>query len=143
MNKVSQHNRSLHSSYFEKSSNMAKLWKKMKKGLVQLALNPFFGRLNPISSTRSVTTLQHTALYIKVLNVNFFKSTYLKIHLIFQIWDITTIKQVSVPFVDNMKYLKAYKYKWPVFWRIYHWRNHLFSVKLWVETLCIYYTQVS
>ena len=28
---------------FEKSSNMTKIWQKMKKRLVQLAFNPFFG----------------------------------------------------------------------------------------------------
>ena len=28
---------------FEKSSNMAKIWQEMKKSLVQLSLDPFFG----------------------------------------------------------------------------------------------------
>ena len=45
--------------YFENSSNMAKMWQKMKKSLVQLAFIPFFGwfwvSVNWISGTHSTT----------------------------------------------------------------------------------------
>ena len=44
--------------HFGKSSSMAKIWQKMKKSLVQIALYPFIGWFrgpeNPISGTRSV-----------------------------------------------------------------------------------------
>ena len=45
---------------FEKSTNMAKIWQKMKKSIVQLASNPFFSTFrvteNQISVTCSATT---------------------------------------------------------------------------------------
>ena len=66
--------------HFEKSSNMAKIWPKMKKSLVQLALNPFFGCWFRVPKNRISGNTHEYYFSIHAASAIEFNSTKMKWH---------------------------------------------------------------